>query len=137
MNGLLFYGISHTMKIRLITYNTMTNQLTSKRCIPCEGGVPPATDEEIKGLITHVDGWELTTTKQKAVDVKAITKEMTFKNFREAMTFLRKVEDLAESEGHHPDFCVHYNRVVFTIWTHAVRGLHENDFILAAKIDQL
>ncbi len=87
--------------------------------------------------MTHVDGWKLTTTKQKAIDVQAITKEMTFKDFRAAMAFLRQVEDLAESEGHHPDFCVHYNRVVFTLWTHAVRGLHENDFILAAKIDEL
>ena len=53
------------------------------------------------------------------------------------MAFLREVEEIAESEGHHPDFCVHYSRVDFTIWTHAIGGLHENDFILAAKIDAI
>ncbi|MBI5037414.1 MAG: 4a-hydroxytetrahydrobiopterin dehydratase [Candidatus Kerfeldbacteria bacterium] len=115
----------------------MTDQLTTKRCIPCEGGIPPLNDAEIKKLMPQVPGWSVTMTKQKSRDVQALTKEFTFNNFRAAMAFLRQVEELAESEGHHPDFSVHYNRVVFIIWTHAIRGLHENDFILAAKIDQL
>ncbi len=69
--------------------------------------------------------------------MNTLQKTFQFKNFREAMLFLRKVEEVAESEGHHPDFYVHYSRVDFTIWTHAIGGLHENDFILAAKINQI
>lgn len=69
--------------------------------------------------------------------VATLQRQMKFKDFRAAMAFLRKVEDVAEAEGHHPDFCVHYNIVDFTLWSHAIGGLHENDFILAAKIDAL
>ncbi len=113
------------------------NELTSKRCVPCEGGIPPATDEEIARLLPQVSGWEVRELEINTVRMKSLQKRMTFKDFRSAMAFLRKVEDLAEQEGHHPDFCVHYNKVDFTLYTHAIRGLHENDFILAAKINSL
>ncbi|MCH7492727.1 4a-hydroxytetrahydrobiopterin dehydratase [Patescibacteria group bacterium] len=115
----------------------MSGQLTQKKCIACEGGIPSLTDEGINKLMPQIPGWELTTTNQDGAEVKALTKELIFKDFRAVMTFLRKVEELAEAEGHHPDFSVHYNHLVFTIWTHAISGLHENDFIMAAKIDQL
>ena len=103
--------------------------LQSKRCVPCEGGVPPLTPDEVDRLVGEVDGWE-------ARDGK-IHRTLKFKNFARAIEFINRMAELAESEGHHPDFCVHYNRVDITIWTHAIGGLSENDFILAAKIDAL
>lgn len=115
----------------------MSDQLTQKRCVPCEGGIPPATDEEISKLMPQVSGWEVRELEKHTVVIKTLYKRIEFEDFRASMAFLRKVEDLAESEGHHPDFCVHYNVVEFTLYTHAIRGLHENDFIMAAKIDAL
>ena len=103
--------------------------LRDKKCVPCEGGMPPLSKAETKRLLAEVVGW-------KERD-KKLRKTMTFADFRAAMAFLNRVAGLAESEGHHPDFCVHYNKVDFTLWTHAVKGLSENDFILAAKIDAL
>jgi 4a-hydroxytetrahydrobiopterin dehydratase len=91
--------------------------------------MPTLTDEEVKGLLPRVPGW--------IVDGQWITKEYKFKNFIAAIEFINKVADLAEEEGHHPDIHVFYNRVKFAIWTHAIGGLSENDFILAAKIDAL
>jgi 4a-hydroxytetrahydrobiopterin dehydratase len=88
--------------------------------------MPPG---EVGRLIRELDGWEEREGK--------LRKTMRFADFRGAMEFLGKVADLAEAEGHHPDFCVHYDRVEFTLWTHAIHGLSENDFILASKIDAL
>jgi 4a-hydroxytetrahydrobiopterin dehydratase len=104
-------------------------ELKSKRCAPCEGGVPALTPEQVSGLLAQVDGWE-------ARDGK-IHKALRFGDFAEAMAFLNRVAACAEAEGHHPDFCLHYNNVDVMIWTHAIGGLSENDFILAAKIDDL
>lgn len=115
----------------------MTEDLQRKHCIPCEGGIPPATDAEIRALMVSVPGWVLGSRVEGGKSIKILQRAMTFSDFRAAMAFLRRVEDIAESEGHHPDFCVHYNRVDFTLFTHAVGGLHENDFILAAKIDAI
>jgi 4a-hydroxytetrahydrobiopterin dehydratase len=106
-----------------------TMGLESKRCVPCEGGVPKLGDDDVKFLLGEVAGWE-------AKDDR-IHKTFRFADFVAAMAFLGRVADVAEAEGHHPDFCVHYSRVDFTIWTHAAGGLTENDFILAAKIDRL
>ena len=103
------------------------NNLTQKRCVPCEGGVPSLAKEEVERLLAQVSGWSFSG--------KWITKEFKFKNFVEAMKFVNRVADIAEAEGHHPDIHIHYNRVRFDIWTHAIDGLSENDFILAAKID--
>lgn len=103
--------------------------LTSKRCLPCEGGVPKLTADEIAALRPQVPAWE--------VQGEKLLKTFTFDDFVGAMAFLNRVAEVAEAEGHHPDFSVHWNRVAFTIWTHAIDGLSENDFILAAKIDEL
>ncbi|USN53080.1 MAG: 4a-hydroxytetrahydrobiopterin dehydratase [Candidatus Nomurabacteria bacterium] len=113
------------------------SELLAKKCVPCEGGIPPATDEEIAQLLPQLSNWEVKVIEKNGVEMKTLQKRFTFDDFRAAMAFLRKVEGLAESEGHHPDFCVHYNKVDFTLFTHAIRGLHENDFILAVKIDRL
>lgn len=103
--------------------------LDQKRCVPCEGGVDKLGSELIHGLLHKVEGWEEHNEK--------IHKSFKFKDFVNAMKFINQVADIAETEGHHPDFCVHYNRVDVTIWTHAIGGLSENDFILAAKLDKI
>lgn len=105
------------------------SELTQKRCTPCEGGVPPLGKDAAERLLGQVAGWSLSG--------KGISKEFQFKNFVEAIGFTNRVAELAEQEGHHPDIHIHYSRVRFDIWTHAIGGLSENDFILAAKIDEL
>jgi len=103
--------------------------LTRKKCVPCEGGAPPMSDTQACSLIPQVPGWEL-----RGV---ALERRFKFKDFRESMAFVNKVADLAEAEGHHPDIRISWNRVTLTLSTHAVKGLSENDFILAAKINAL
>ena len=104
--------------------------LTSKRCVPCEGGVPKLTASEIETFSQQVSGWV-------ARDEK-LHKTFTFKDFLAAMAFVNGMAEVAEAEGHHPDFTLYqWNRVDVVIWTHAIGGLSENDFILAAKIDEL
>lgn len=115
----------------------MADNLLNKRCVPCEGGIPTLKDNQIEKLLPSVNGWRVVETMQGGRSVRTLQRTHFFTDFRQAMAFLRKVEEVAEAEGHHPDFCVHYNKVDFTLWTHAIGGLHENDFILAAKIDAL
>lgn len=104
-------------------------ELRAKRCIPCEGGVPRLDDAEIARLLGEVSGWEVRDGK--------LRKRIVFRDFVAAVRFVNRIAEVAEAEGHHPDFCVHYREVDVTIWTHAIGGLSENDFILAAKIDAL
>jgi 4a-hydroxytetrahydrobiopterin dehydratase len=103
--------------------------LARRKCVTPKKGQPKLDAQQIRELVGQVRGWE-------ARDDK-ICKKFTFKDFVTAMEFLNRVAEVAESEAHHPDFCVHYNRVEFTLSTHDVGGLSENDFILAAKIDAL
>ena len=109
----------------------MTTPLTRKRCVPCEAGTPPMPPDEAKRLAEQVPGWELKPDEQKLV------RRFKLKDFREAMAFLNRVADLAESEGHHPDIHISWNRVRLELTTHAIKGLSENDFIMAAKISDL
>lgn len=107
--------------------------LTKKHCVPCEGGVSTATDNEIATWLPLVPGWEAVT-----VDgVKRIFKLFRFTDFSAAMRFVNQVAGVAESEGHHPDIHIAWNTVRLESWTHALKGLHENDFVLAAKINAL
>ncbi len=103
--------------------------LRKRKCVPCEGDILPLKEHEIQHYLSQVSGWSL--------KGKWITKEYRFRNFVRALRFVNKVADLAEAEGHHPDIYIHYNRVRLNIWTHAIDGLSENDFILADKIDAL
>lgn len=103
--------------------------LVQKKCVPCEGGVPKLKPEEIQKFLQEISGWKL--------DGEKIKKNFQFKNFLKAMEFVNQMAEVAEQEGHHPDFTVHYNQVEVMIWTHAIGGLSENDFILAAKIDSI
>lgn len=105
--------------------------LTDKRCVPCEGGVPPLTPEEIERLKQEISP------EWKVIDNHHLRREFSFNNFKEVMGFVNMVAAIAEMERHHPDMIVHYSRVEIEIFTHAINGLSENDFILAAKIDQL
>jgi len=105
------------------------NDLLKKKCIPCEAGVEPFAEKQAREYLPQVPGWTLDEKGRK------ISREYKFKDFIGAMNFVQKVADLAESEGHHPDIHIHYSRVLIELWTHAIGGLSENDFILAAKID--
>lgn len=130
--------IYHTAEDRcspaLSVYNayTMKLHLTDKKCVACEGGTPPLTREEITKYQPEVREWRV------ADDGLSISREFQFKNFKEAIAFLNKVAALAEEEGHHPDMNLFgYKKLLITLSTHAIGGLSENDFIVAAKIDLL
>lgn len=103
------------------------NNIDSKKCVSCEGGVAKLTADRIAALLKPLNGWSLQGNK--------IQKEYQFKDFKQAMVFVNKLAAIAEAEGHHPDFTVHYNVVTVSTWTHSINGLSENDFILASKID--
>ena len=105
--------------------------LTSKTCVPCRGGVPPLGAEQARQYAAATPEWALTE------DATRLARRFEFADFKAAMEFVNRVADLAEEEGHHPDFAIHWNEVDLTLWTHKIGGLHENDFILAAKIDRL
>jgi 4a-hydroxytetrahydrobiopterin dehydratase len=105
--------------------------LGEKKCKPCEGGVPPLDQKQISELKAHIKGdWTIS-------DNKKLAKEYAFVNYMHTMDFVNKVAQLAEEEGHHPVMHVYYGRVVIELWTHAIDGLSENDFIMAYKIDKI
>ena len=107
-------------------------ELATKKCVPCEGGVDPCPIDAAERQLDRLPGWYLTHNGQR------IRKDWTVKNFVEGMAFLHKVMGVAEQDGHHPDVHLEgYKNLWIEIWTHAIGGLSENDFILAAKIDQL
>ncbi|MDQ2973858.1 MAG: 4a-hydroxytetrahydrobiopterin dehydratase [Acidobacteriota bacterium] len=106
------------------------SNLATRDCVPCRGGVPPLKGDEIKKILSGLQGWDV-------VNEHHLRKEYKFKNFKETQTFVNKVGDLAEEQGHHPDICFGWGRAEITIWTHKIDGLTESDFILAAKIDML
>ncbi len=115
------------------------NNLLDKKCVPCEGGVPPLNHEEVQNLMMQVPGWNLS--EEESENLKKfgmgakISKEYKFKDFIGAVNFVNNVAEIAESEGHHPDIKINYNKVTLELSTHAIGGLSENDFIVAAKID--
>jgi 4a-hydroxytetrahydrobiopterin dehydratase len=109
----------------------MAAALAEKHCVPCRGGVEPLKGEEIERRTAELDpNW-------RVVDEHHLEREFTFSDFREALDFVDRVGALAEEERHHPDIYLSYGKVKIDLWTHKIDGLHENDFILAAKIDQL
>jgi 4a-hydroxytetrahydrobiopterin dehydratase len=108
-------------------------ELTSRNCVPCEGGVPKYTLEEAQEQLSSLSGWRLSDE-----DGLRIQKHWQMKSFRAGIDFFNRVAELAEQEGHHPDLHLEgYRHLWIELWTHAVGGLTENDFIVAAKIDQL
>lgn len=114
--------------------------LTEKHCVPCEGGTPPLADEEENRLKTQIPYWILLrnpASPSGQLLVHKLTRQFKFKGFKEAMVFVNKVAEIAEQEGHHPDINIFYNKVQLDLFTHAVGGLSQNDFIMAAKIDKI
>lgn len=106
--------------------------LTKQHCVPCEGGTNPYSMDTAKEYLKAVEGWEIL----DQIPMK-IQRKFTFKNFKEAVKFVNQVADLANQEDHHPDIFLHnYKKVDITLYTHAIGGLSENDFIMAAKINQ-
>ena len=108
------------------------SELESKRCVPCEGGVPPLSSERVNILLSELDdGWELDD------DGKRIARSFSFDDYHRTMAFVNAVAWIAHVEDHHPDLEVGYSRCVISYSTHAIAGLSENDFICAAKVDAL
>ncbi len=108
------------------------HDFTKKHCVPCEGGVDPLTKAKAEEYLSVVPGWVLVS------DVKHISRELVFKDFVSAMAFVNELAKLAEAEGHHPDIhLTSWNHLQVTLWTHAIGGLSENDFIVAAKTNHM
>ena len=107
------------------------SELTTMKCVPCRGGIPPLQPDKIEKMMNIVEDWKLSSGPDR------IVKMYKFKDFKQAMAFVNKVANIAEQEGHHPDISISWNKVTLTLWTHAINGLHENDFIMAAKIDEM
>ena len=110
------------------------SDLLDKKCAPCEGGVKAFDISEIHKYQKKVDGWEIIQNDNK---IYLLEKKFKFKNFLESQNFINKVGDLAEKEGHHPDIWFGWGYAKIKIFTHAIKGLHESDFVLAAKIDKI
>lgn len=106
-------------------------QLAQKKCVACEGGMPPLNKIEAEVLMKQVNGWTL------SADANIISKTFRFKNFASALAFTNVIGEIAEAEGHHPDISLGWGRVEVALTTHAIKGLSENDFIVAAKIDKV
>jgi 4a-hydroxytetrahydrobiopterin dehydratase len=110
--------------------NSQQCELASKSCVPCRGGVPPLTDEQIEPLLAQLSGWSVATGHH-------LTKRYEFDDFVTALAFVNRVGEVAEQEGHHPDLLLSWGKVTIDLWTHKIDGLSESDFILAAKCDQV
>ena len=107
--------------------------LEQMKCVPCRGGEPTVTDTEIAEFLPQVPEWKMV----EREGIKRLERVFRFKNFAQALGFTNKVGELAEAEGHHPALLTEWGRVTVTWWTHKIKGLHRNDFIMAAKTDQL
>jgi len=106
----------------------MAMNLTQKKCVPCEGGTLPLAKEKVEEYMKEVQGWEVQ-------ENKVIEKTFSFKTFRESIDFVNQAAGIAEQEQHHPDMHIRYRKVTLELTTHAIKGLSENDFIMASKID--
>ena len=106
------------------------SELAKKSCQPCKGGVPPLKGADLKSYADQVADWMV-------IDEHHLERDFKFKDFMSALAFTNKVGELAESEGHHPALLTEWGRVTVTWWTHKIRGLHRNDFIMAAKTDAI
>ncbi len=105
--------------------------LTAKTCVPCRGGTPALNPDQAKAYLPEAAGWALSDSADR------ITRRFSFGDFAQSLTFVNQVGALAETEGHHPDISFGWGYCDIVLYTHKIKGLHENDFILAAKINQL
>ena len=109
----------------------MESALAEKSCIPCRGGIPPLTREEAESFRRQAPDWALVD------DATRIERTYRFRNFAEAFGFVQRAAELAEAEGHHPDICFGWGYATASLRTKKIKGLHENDFIMAAKLDRI
>ena len=107
--------------------------LAQQVCVPCRGGLPPLTQTEIDQLSPLVPDWQVVTRE----GIARLERLFSFKNFAQALAFTNQVGEIAESADHHPVIVTEWGKVTVTWWTHAIKGLHRNDFIMAAKVDRL
>jgi 4a-hydroxytetrahydrobiopterin dehydratase len=110
-----------------------TPALTQMKCVACREGEPTVTDAEMERFLAQVPGWKVV----EREGIKRLERVFKFKDFVEALAFTNKVGTLAEAEGHHPAILTEWGRVTVTWWTHKIKGLHRNDFIMAAKTHDL
>ncbi|MEO6077887.1 MAG: 4a-hydroxytetrahydrobiopterin dehydratase [Candidatus Andersenbacteria bacterium] len=109
----------------------LNNSLLTRTCEPCQGGIPPLTREQFTPMLLEISAdWQV-------IDDKKLRREFNFPSFQDSISFVNKVAGVAEQEGHHPDIQIHYKQVIIELWTFKIDGLFDNDFILAAKIDEL
>ena len=108
-------------------------KLLEQKCAPCSGNISPATEEEINTYKAEVPDWNLITEDEKP----RLQKVYEFPNFKAALDFTNSIGDIAEEEGHHPALLTEWGKVTVTWWTHSINGLHHNDFIMAAKSDEI
>jgi 4a-hydroxytetrahydrobiopterin dehydratase len=104
--------------------------LADRKCVPCRGGIPPLTGDQLTPFLSELPDWKL-------VEEHHIEKSFLFPDFRKALEFVNRVGEVAEQEGHHPDLTLSWGKVDARIYTHKIHGLTESDFVLAAKIDRL
>jgi 4a-hydroxytetrahydrobiopterin dehydratase len=109
----------------------MVDSLTTKSCTPCRGGVPPLTPEKVEEFRPQVPDWEVRD------DARRIKRTFRFRTFAEALALVQRVGELAEAEGHHPDISFGWGYATVSLQTKKIKGLHENDFIMAAKVDAI
>jgi 4a-hydroxytetrahydrobiopterin dehydratase len=108
------------------------NELVNKKCVPCERGIPPLSNDMEDKYLKQLKDWNLI-----RENIHRISKDFHFDDFKNSMKFVNKIAKVAEKEGHHPYVHIYYDMVNLEIYTHAIKGLHLNDFILAAKIDRI
>jgi 4a-hydroxytetrahydrobiopterin dehydratase len=109
----------------------MMDNLAEKTCTPCRGGIPPLTQEDAERLHVQVPDWELRD------EAHRIERSFRFRNFREALSFVQRIGELAETQGHHPDVSFGWGYATVSLRTKKIKGLHENDFIMAGQIDRI
>ena len=107
--------------------------LDEMKCVPCRGGMSTLTDAEIDQYYRQLQSWSVV----EKDGIKRLKKSFSFKDFAEALAFTNRVGEIAEKEGHHPDILTEWGKVTVSWWTHKIKGLHKNDFIMAAKTDAL
>jgi len=112
----------------------MSTELTQMKCVPCRGGEPTLTDAEMADVLPTVRDWSVV---ERGDGIKRLERIFKFKNFAEALSFTDGVGQIAEEEGHHRAILTEWGRVTVTWWTHKIRGLHKNDFVMAAKTSKL
>ncbi len=113
--------------------NKLSQQLSQQTCIPCSGSLPPATPAEIAEYAQALPDWQVISSE----GISQIQRQYGFANFEQALAFTNQVGAIAEAAGHHPALLTEWGKVTVTWWTHAIKGLHQNDFIMAAKTDEV